>query len=261
VDELSKEDAWRLLCNRLIELLDCGEELCREGGQLSPELQYRIVKLYLDMATSLLVFVGAYAPSYRERRDALLRLAARTMPAEAFPFELGRFADLVADCTAEKLEPQEPCADFLPHAAIQTAHALWRWQLAQLVSAKSADSDRDLFEQWIKLQPSWRNVRGWLYVVRACGWQRNYRLWPRWWALRKVSPRHWIYLVASSLLFHSTEDQNSSQTSSAEGNFASLGQCLPVSKMTSTQAVSPSWSDLAHDVVWNYREFLMGTRA
>jgi hypothetical protein len=264
VAELSREDAWRLLCNRLIEVLGCTEELSGECGRFSPELQYRIVKLYLDMATSLLVFAGAYAPSYRERRDAMLRLAGRKIHVEAFPFELGGFADLVAACTAEKLLPQghdEPRVDFSRRTAMQTAHALWRWELAQLVGAKSVGNDRDLFDQWMRAQPSWKRIRGWLYIVRACGWQRSYHLWPRWWGLRKASPRHWIYLVASSLLFQTTEDVNSSQTYRVDANWASLSRCLPVAKMTANQSASPSWKDVAHDVVWNYREFLMGTRA
>jgi glycosyltransferase involved in cell wall biosynthesis len=262
--ELSREDAWRLLCNRLIEVLDSTEELSGEHGQFSPELQYRIVKLYLDMATSLLVFVGAYAPSYRERRDAMLRLADRKIPSEAFPFVLGGFADLVAACTAEKLVPQghdERRVDLSRRTAMQTAHALWRWELAQLVGTKSMGNDRDLFDQWMRVQPSWKRVRGWLYIVRACGWQRSYHFWPRWWGLRKASPRHWVYLVASSLLFQATEDVNSSQTCRADANWATLSRYLPVAKMTANQPASTSWKDVAHDVVWNYRKFLTGTRA
>jgi hypothetical protein len=262
--ELSREDAWRLLCNRLIEVLECTEELSGERGRFSPELQYRVVKLYLDMATSLLVFAGAYVPSYRERRNAMSRLADRKIRAEVFPFELGAFADLVATCTAEKLLPQghdEPRVDLSRRTAIQTAHALWRWELAQLVGAKSVGNDRDLFDQWMRVQPSWKRIRGWLYIVRACGWQRSYHFWPRWWGLRKASPRHWIYLVASSLLFQATEHVNSSQTCRADPDWVSLSRCLPVARMTANQPASPSWKDVAHDVVWNYREFLMGTRA
>jgi hypothetical protein len=215
------------------------------------------------MATSLLVFIGEYAPSYGERRDALLRLAARKTLAEGFPFEIGSFANLVADCTAEKIEPREQGLGRLslsPHTARQTAHALWRWQLAQLVGAKPAGTDDDLFEQWMAVQPLSKRVRGWLYVARACGWHRSYGLWPRWWALRKASPRHWIYLVASSLLFQPTEDANPSQAHVINGNWAFLSRRLPIAKRTAT-AARPSWSDLAHDVVWNYREFLTGTRA
>jgi len=262
--ELSREDAWRLLCNRLIEVLEYTDELSGEPRRFSQELQYRIVKLYLDMATSLLVFVGGYAPSYRQRRDAMLRLAARERNAEAFPFELGGFADLVATCTAEKLLPQghdERRVDLSLRTAIQTAHALWRWQLAQLVGTKSVSDDRDLFDQWMKVQPSWKRIRGWLYIVRACGWQWSYRFWPRWWGLRKASPRDWTYLVASRLLFQATEDVNSSQTCGVDANWASLSRCLPVAKATANQPASPSWKDVARDVVWNYREFVMGTRA
>lgn len=262
-DELSREDAWRLLCNRLIEVLECAEELSGERGPFSSELQYRIVKLYLDMATSVLVFVGAYAPSYRERRDAMLRLAGQKIQAEKFPFEIDQFADLVADCTAEKLLPharETRQIDLSRRTAIQTAHALWRWELAELAGGKSLGDDYSLFNQWMEMQPSWKRIRGWLYVVRACGWQRSFRLWPRWWSLRKASPRHWIYLVASSLLFQA-EDVKSPQTDSAEANWTSLSECLPVAKISANQPDRPSWKDVAHDVVWNYREFLVGTRA
>lgn len=262
-DELSREDAWRLLCNRLIEVLECAEELSGERGPFSSELQYRIVKLYLDMATSVLVFVGAYAPSYRERRDAMLRLACQKKQAEKFPLEIEEFADVVADCTAEKLLPHARDArhiDLSRRAAMQTAHALWRWELAQLAGGKSLGDDYGLFDQWMAMQPSWKRIRGWLYVVRACGWQRSFRLWPRWWGLRKASPRHWIYLVASSLLFQA-EDVKSPQTDSAEANWAFLSQCLPIAKVSAKQPARPSWKDVANDVVWNYREFLVGTRA
>jgi len=40
-----------------------------------------------------------------------------------------------------------------------------------------------------------------------------------------------------------------------------LSRCLPVAKITANQLASPSWKDVAHDVVWNYQEFVMGTRA
>jgi hypothetical protein len=263
-DELSREDAWRLLCNRLIEVLECAEEFSGENGRFAPELQYRIVKLYLDMATSLLLFVRAYAPSYRERGEAIFRLAGRKMRPEACPFELGAFADLVADCTGVKLLPQgceQRRVEFSRHSAMQTAHALWRWELVQLAGTKSVGSDRDLFDQWIKRQSSWKSIRGWLHVLRACGWQRSYRLWPRWWGLRKASPRHWIYLIASSLLFQLHADANSFQPRGQDVNLVKLISYLPVRRMTAKNHAPPSWENLAYDVVWNYRQFLMGTRA
>src|SRR6266568_9141306 len=52
------EDAWRLLCNRMIELLEASMVL-RDGPQeLTSEVFYKTVKLYVEMATSFLVFAG-----------------------------------------------------------------------------------------------------------------------------------------------------------------------------------------------------------
>lgn len=260
--ELSKEDAWRLLCNRLIEVLGSTEGVAGDGEVFSPKLQYKLVKLYLDMATSLLVFAGSYAPSYRERREEIARLAEQGETG-GFPFDLQEFSPIVAACSAEKLAPAYETGrlDLSWRSAMHTAHGLWRWELAILVGKAAAGNDRALFDHWLRAQSFKTRMRGWLYVLRACGWQRSYRLWPRWWHLRKASPRHWVYLVASSLLFAAQHDVTSPQAAAAEGNLNSLSQYLPVQKATAKRSGNVSWNDLAHDVVWNYREFLTGTRA
>jgi len=259
---LSKEDAWRLLCNRLIEVLGSMEGPASDGAACSPGLKYKLVKLYLDMATSLLVFVGAYAPSYRERREEIVRLAEQGA-ASAFPFDLQEFAPIVAACTAEKLSlPDETGRrDLSWRNAMHTAHALWRWELARLAGEDATGNDRELFDHWLRAQPLKTRTRGWLYVLRACGWQRSFRLWPRWWSLRKASPRHWIYFVACSLLFQVEDDVISSSAHEAQRYLKSLSQCLPVAKRTAQQSGSIAWKDLANDIVWNYKEFLTGTRA
>jgi hypothetical protein len=260
VHKISREDAWRLLCNRLIELLEYAEQPCAESGFPPESQQYRLVKLVLDMATSLLIFERAYVPSYRERCDAIALLASQNTQLHGLPLDLNAFARLVAECTAQKLKPAMPGTskfDLTQHTVLEAAHALWRWELAQLTAKDFQISDSELLDEWFKLQ-SWRkNVRGWLYVLRACGWQQSYRLWPRWWALRKASPRHWTYLVATSLLFRTTA--STSDTHAAD--WGSLGRLLPIAKKTANQQPSPSWKDVAADVVWNYREFLTGTRA
>ena len=53
-------DAYRLLGNRMIEQLEALVLPASPPGKLPDEAQYAIAKLYLDTATSLLVFVGAY---------------------------------------------------------------------------------------------------------------------------------------------------------------------------------------------------------
>jgi hypothetical protein len=263
-EDLSREDAWRLLCNRLLEILECAAELSSENNPPSAALRYKILKLYLDMATSFLVFVQAYAPTYGERRDVLQRLSGQKTTTGPYPFELGSFADLVANCTVQKLVSHPDSEDLIElscRAAIQTAHALWRWELARLVGAKTELTDLELFNKWTSLQPFKKRVRGWFYVLRACGWQQSYLVLLRWLNLRKASPRHWIYLVASTLLFQLTADANSPRMRIKDANYASLSSYLPVRKMTAKNHAAPSWEDLAYDVVWNYHQFLVGTRA
>src|SRR5207244_1226919 len=52
--DIPAEDGWRLLCNRIIEELEVVGDLAEGQEHLSRELYYCTVKLYLDMATSLL---------------------------------------------------------------------------------------------------------------------------------------------------------------------------------------------------------------
>jgi hypothetical protein len=48
--DLSLEDAWRLLCNRMVEHLEVMEELADASAPQSGRVHYRTVKLYLDFA-------------------------------------------------------------------------------------------------------------------------------------------------------------------------------------------------------------------
>jgi len=262
-DSISLEDAWRLLCNRLVEMLECAAELSGENQAPSPTLRYKILKLYLDMGSSFLVFLQAYVPTYGERRDVLLRLSGNNTMIGGYPFELGTFADVVARCTAQKLVPgaSDLTIDLSWLTAIQEAHALWRWELARLVDVRTELTDLELFNKWITLQPFEKRARGWLHILRACGWRRGYLVLLRWLSLRRASPRHWIYLVASTLLFQLTAEANSSRTRGRDASYGSLSSYLPVRRMTAKNQQNPSWEDLAHDVVWNYQQFLVGTRA
>jgi hypothetical protein len=262
--ELSLEDAWRLLCNRLVEMLECVAELSGEDKPPSATLRYKIVKLYLDMGASYLVFEKAFVPTYRNRREALLRLAGKKPATGAYPFDLDSFAEIVADCTAHKLLPgvaNELSMDLSWRAAVQSAHALWRWELAQLIDARAELADSDLFDQWISLQPFRKRVRGWLYILRACGWGQSRKVLLRWLNLRKASPRHWIYLIASTLLFQLIVDAKSSDRPERGANWVSLSSYLPVRRTAVKYDGASSRRDLACDVVWNYKQFLTGTRA
>ena len=69
------EDGWQLLMNRLIELLKPAAQAPSGTGPLPRDLHYRTVKLYLDMAASLLIFNGSFEAGYRGRCHRLQEIA------------------------------------------------------------------------------------------------------------------------------------------------------------------------------------------
>jgi len=260
-NHLSRTDAFRLLCNRLIEVLDFAlQDDSAPAG--AADLQYRITKLYLDMATSLLVFVGGYAPSYWERNNNLQKIASRNQsPAEGIDFKL--FAQLV-DCSTQRKLGLHTYGDDISELdlreAIRFAHQIWHWQLAQLVGVSNYASDRQLFDKWSASQPFWRRIRGWAYVVRACGWHHSYRQWPHWARLaRQRSPRTAIYLAAGLLIFGNlgrVDAQNDHPRDLRE-----IRKLLPAEPLFIASLAEYSVADLARAIVWNYRTFLERTRS
>jgi hypothetical protein len=173
-EDIPLEDAWRLLCNRMIELLEVaplGElgQVTRnseERGRASAALPstapsfvpYSAVKLYLDMATSFLLFQGAYEPTYRGREARLRILAEGATDRDRYPFlPLRHFSKRVTACTELKLgtsglggtsasleaqtlcplETEWACTSSVFWKQIASdARALWRWELARLTGCK-----------------------------------------------------------------------------------------------------------------------------
>ena len=259
--DLSREDATRLLANRLVELLECAPEIFNRKKPVSPEFQYKLLKLYLDMATSLLVFLRRYTPTYRERQHILSRLANHPARTTDPPFNRRAFAKCIAACTYWKLAPHESLED-IPKLvwpdAVYSARALWRWELIQLTGASRSSTDEELFQAWNRMQ-SWKaNLRGWARVLRSCGWRRSWQHWPRWSKLCWVTgPRFSVYHAAFGLLFGGPSVPH--QTNSALGNSA-LRRLLPIDADTREVSEPDDPQALAAAIVLNYQEFLVRTR-
>jgi hypothetical protein len=261
--QIPLEDAWRLLQNRIVETLGIPHSLPSESGQIPEGLYYRTVKLYLDMATSLLVFRGAYAPTYGEREQRLRTLKPSAGAGDP-PFEMGGFIEQVAACTEWKLHPVTPTPSGGPEfwrTALRYAHQLWRWELAQLAGLDHRASDHDLFCRWMRLQPYPQRLRGWAHALRHQGWLRSWREWGRWSRLAlTASPRYWTYAAANDLLFgQASLLETSGKRSAANRDWRTLKNCLPLRKPST--AARLNWSGIAAEISWNYTELLMGTRA
>ncbi len=246
--DIPLEDAWRLLANRIVEQLEGMDELLEGRPTLSPRLHYRTVKLYLDMATSLLVFVGGYAPTYAERARNLAALAAQPNGRTSWPFVLDRFAAVVQTCTEWKLAGATASPDVgrdFWERAVDYAQALWSWELTRLRG--SARMPRQAITS---------RLRGWAHVVRQNGLRRSWSRMPSWaTAALRTSPRHAVYATASELLFGL---RGSGLTPAAR---QALLRRLPVTPQSDTKNGSGTWPDVSSDALFNYHRFLVNTRA
>lgn len=273
--DIPLEDGWQLLSNRITEFLEYAHEWIERPQSVSGEARYRMVKLYLDMATSILLFESAYAPTYAARAESLARIAESTdADGQGRPFLLRDFSRLVSLCsrfkTGHNLIPDEE-VDILMEslgsrdsltATVNLAHGLWRWELSKLVGAEGGLNDRQLMEQWMKRQPLSGRLRGWGYVLRHEGWYRSVRQWPRW-ARRawKASPRYWIYSAASEVFFGlATLSVASNEIPELSVHSWRMRSCL-VLKGRNSKNAPVSLREICSEIIMNYRAFLEVTRA
>ena len=256
-EEIPLDDAVRLLCNRMIELL----ELVAASGVRSKEAQYATVKLYLDMATSFLLFAGAYRPSYRDR-VAELKLLADSMPVADAPFSLPEFAAAVERCTQLKLSSADfsagKCAadsernERMLLDAVRLAHLLWRWELIRLLQADPKASDQQLLARWASSQPLTARLRGWARVARDADAATTFQPWMKWLRLAlQRSPRQSVYAAGCQLFFRLPDLLRGRRDTTLE----ELSALLPV-----CPDAKAGWPALAGAIGRNYHQFVEFTR-
>lgn len=217
--EIPREDAWRLISNRIVEWLDY---LLGSGRLLLPRQFYSLVKLYQDLLTSLCLFSGHYAPGYQARAAALedvvvwaeqnrigidptlFRQAVRT----TIEFKLDPCSGFEwlwqSDATDLQAALREAGRARLHDALPATAGAVWRWQAVQIARASS----RHHRSAWSEVRRiyGWRDrIRGWGKLLllaqrrsKANAFGRMVRLF------FQGTPRSLIYACAVRLLETST---------------------------------------------------------
>jgi hypothetical protein len=272
--DIPLEDGWRLLSNRMVEQLEALEGLEQRPKVLPRRLLYRTIKLYLDTATSFLLFAGQYAPTYEERSRRLRMLADAQPTGEMVPFDLRLFSDRVTECTRWKLSGARifGSSDMAQahelgfswwEEAVEYAQLLWRWELAFLSKTTGQASNQELMEQWMKSQPISRRLRGWLRVVRDHGWDRCWKNWQHWAGLAwGGSPRYRVYQAASEVFLQLPsllKDTDKFQ----QGNFdcEQVRSLLPVVLASEQSPKLLDWRRLAKEIAWNYKKFLVETQS
>lgn len=253
--DIPRHDAWCLLCNRVTEQLEMAQELHCEHDILSETTAYGIVKLYLDMATSLLVFHGAYKPSYSERCEEIARLAQ--VSSNPVPFDLGEFGDYVRTCTELKLNWSAWQSKIDAEAcwkAIEYASSLWSWERDRLESS----SNNYQRQHGLAPEPLYKIVRGWASVIRRQSWHETQANAARWFRLGlHGSPRNHVYSVATQLCFQLRRLLSSDEAVGQNRALIALRQHLPL--LNGRKEIS--WRELVGEVSRNYRELLVATRS
>lgn len=200
ISDLPREDAWRLLANRLMELLPSAVAV---APPRTPQQVYPWVKLYLDMATSYLLYAGAYAPSYRARSQRM-RAQIEGQGSNPPSFMTSALVAQVEACTAWKLDPHADIATLFPSGfrahALAAARQLWLWELQQLTGSPAADASA-LWQRWLHQHSFAARLRGWASAMRHDGLPSPL-YWPRWLLLAAhATPRHCVYEAAWALLW------------------------------------------------------------
>jgi len=264
------EDGWRILGNRMIELLEILGEV---GQSCTAELPaeailHRTVKLYLGMATSFLIFRGAYEPGYGKCANRLATLSTTSDISKwPFPHPMS-FVDRVRRCTQLKVERSalwEDSVEELLRCALVDLRSLWRWELQELTRRHPATPDGELMSAWMSMQPLWERTRSWVALLRRYGWGRGIKQWPRWArCMLSGSPRYLIYEATRRVLFGDTDFISRMHPSATETDLDHVRRLLPDihngRNHSGTTTQSP-FQTLIFEIAWNYHQFLETTRA
>jgi hypothetical protein len=257
-EELSREDAWRTLNHRIIEAL---AKMADEppNNEASPDLRYATIKLFLDAATSYLIFSGHYAPTYFLRAEQLRRLTAGN-EADA-PFDLRSFAAEVTRWTEWKLNRRpagQPMSRRTMAAALTYAEQLWRWEAARLGSADTSLTPFQFVREVARTQSAAQRMRGWMSLLRRSAWLRSWRNWPQWlWLSRFGTPRYLLYAVAQELLEAAPLEAADQPRRSFDGQL--LRRVLRVKVRHSDSA--EAWRTSIKKLWQMYEQFLLRTLA
>ena len=257
--QVTLEDGWRMLANRTVELLEILPELAAGKALLSDAAQYRLTKLYLDLATSLLVFKREFVAGYQARADRLRELQERDALGD-LPFNADQFIEIVCRCAVYKTTSMWTGASpFVERKCVGRAIAdllnLWSWELALMNSTEGEPPDV-LLELLMRHQVLQARVRGWLYAVRQEGTVACMRYAPQWLRLfRSASPRYCVYAAALSVWM----DVRLNGTEPLKINSKAARRWLLIENPS--RESKNDVSSLVNAVTRNYQEFLVNTRS
>jgi hypothetical protein len=164
----SKPDAFRLLNNRIIEQIAVRDEYAH-GSSDSTATAYSLAKFWIDLGTSLSVFLGCYRPGYRSRQKPVedaLRAHQEILGAENGSRFLSRFRNAMAQKFGEAGFPSGDLSSEFSEA-VEMARATWNWESGQLLGTDAVTGDwRGIFARLSRLETAAQRIRDWGRILR-----------------------------------------------------------------------------------------------
>jgi hypothetical protein len=169
---IPKMDALYLVCNRMIEQLAWRARICGDDRPVADGLfAYSLVKTYIDLGTSLLVFADSYESTYARRAKRLASL--RDLVSEGIAdFDL--LLDKIAANSSLKLQPTKELLDPIPKDEALSRWAelarfvlrVWQWEVRQLANGTSGDEAAQVVHFARNCSP-WERFRDWAKLART----------------------------------------------------------------------------------------------
>lgn len=167
-ETISRHDAFRLLNNRIIEQIAVRSEYADRNSDTTATA-YSLTKFWIDLGTSLSVFLGCYRPGYRSRQTPVedaLRANREILGGDM----CGRLISRFRNAMAQKLgQTGFPPGDLTPEfsEAVEIAQATWNWESGQLLGTSAAAGDwRGIFARLSRLETAQQRLRDWARLFR-----------------------------------------------------------------------------------------------
>lgn len=221
-DSIPKIDAFFLLCNRMVEQIGLWRKIEKKEYKIGIEDFYCILKLYLDLAGSLLIFMDRYQSSYRKRIEVLEKLHSENgLPEGVNPDLLLRCAKMAL---ALKFEPSvEKMSSFFScdakgwlqkHVLLENMKQAGRllnhvllWEGGRLIDGDQQTPEAGVLPELMKTLPLRERVKMWLKWIRIAAMKdRPLPVMPALRGIPNGNPRMMLYLSAFYLYNYIWED-------------------------------------------------------
>ena len=167
-ESISRRDAFRLLNNRIIEQIAVRSEYADRTSDTTATA-YSLAKFWIDLGTSLSVFLGCYRPGYRSRQrpvEDALRANQEILGAEMCSRLICRFRNAMAQKLGQAGFPHGDLAGEFSEA-VEVARATWNWESGQLLGTGTAAGDwRGIFARLSSLETAAQRMRDWARALR-----------------------------------------------------------------------------------------------